>query len=397
MDHATLRDMMRYVGFDETDAHNLHALLPYVEPHLENIVARFYDVIEAHPAAMAVFTEGDAQIARLKQVIAEWLKTVFCGTYDEAYLESRRRIGRAHVRAGLPQHYMFTSMEIIRQELVAAVGRAHVPDATRKLDSLHKLLAVELGIMLEAYKDSYTERVQAREREAVEAKLTRAEHLAELGQLAVSLAHEIKNPLAGISGAIQIIRESLGADHEHSTVLREVMVQINRLDAVVKDLLVYARPSDPRFETCKLGAVVERILKVVHKEPSLQGIAIRCVGHEAALNIEADEAKMEQLVMNLVQNAADACAHGGEIDLTLVDDDSRVVLTVADSGHGITPEILARAFEPFFTSKAKGTGLGLSICKNIVEAHNGRISIDSEVDVGTRVVVSLPRRQKPTD
>ena len=105
---------------------------------------------------------------------------------------------------------------------------------------------LDLAVMLESYQESYAEQVRRSERSAVEEKLTRAEHLAEIGQLAASLAHEIKNPLAGISGAIQVFRDTMPHNNPHRPILTEILGQINRLDATVKDLLLYARPLPPK-------------------------------------------------------------------------------------------------------------------------------------------------------
>ncbi len=393
MDVEVFEEMKRYIGFDEGDVRALKSLEPTVAPHLDGVVDSFYEVAARHPSAMAAFEGGDAQVAQQRKELHRWLTTLFAGEYGPDYFATRCRIGQTHVRVGLAQHYMVTGCEVIRSGLADVIRLASVSDAESKIRSVNKLLALDLGVMLESYKMSYIERVQAREREAMEHKLTRAEHLAEIGQLAASLAHEIKNPLAGISGAIQIIREHFGADHPHSAILGDVMTQINRLDAVVKDLLVYARPSDPRFESCNVDVIVRRILTVLREEPTVQKVPIHYAGNDRVPKIQADEAKIEQLVMNLVLNAAQACVGGGGVTVTTAVHDSKVSLVVSDTGQGLDATVRERAFEPFFTSKAKGTGLGLPICQSIVEAHKGSISLESEVGCGTRAIVELPRRR----
>lgn len=393
MSGAVFDSMKRYVGFDVEDARRLAALAPVVEGGLSRVVDDFYAALTAQPEAMAVITGGRPQLDRLRRTLREWMRTLFCGEYDEAYMAARSAIGRAHVRVGLPQRFMVTAMEVVRRDLEALITGSASADASASVASLHKLLALDLGVMLEAYKDSYSRRVRAREREAMEAKLTRAEHLAEIGQLAASLAHEIKNPLAGISGAIQIIREDLGREHPHSGILGEVMGQIQRLDAVVKDLLVYARPTDPRFETCDIDATVRRVLTVLRGEPAMQGVPIRYTQNGSMPEIEADEGKIEQLVLNLLLNGGHACREGGDVEVTTHCTPDTVTLIVSDTGHGMDEKTLARATEPFFTSKAKGTGLGLSICKSIADAHNGTFSLESKPGAGTRAEIVLPRRQ----
>ena len=164
--------------------------------------------------------------------------------------------------------------------------------------------------MLESYKDSYSEQIRELERGAMEAKLMRAEHLAEIGQLAASLAHEIKNPLAGISGAIQIIGESLSGDSPYRSVVRDILRQISRLDATVKDLLLYARPSLPQPRVCELAKLIPRVLTLLREEPAIQRVNVEFEGASAGATVYADEGQIEQLLMNLIINAAHATTEG---------------------------------------------------------------------------------------
>jgi signal transduction histidine kinase len=282
-------------------------------------------------------------------------------------------------------------IELVWQALEERIRSAGVPDAHAKLRSLHKLLIVEFAVMLESYKDTYSEQVRTFERQAVEEKLTRAEHLAEIGQLAASLAHEIKNPLAGISGAIQIIRDAMKPDDPHQPIVSEILGQINRLDATVKDLLHYARPTPPQFTRVPFDDVVTRVLTILRQEPALQRVRIKYGKLTPDTALYGDAAQIEQLLINLILNAAHASDNGGLIHLGIADNGDEVSLTVTDEGRGMTPEVRARAFEPFFTTKAKGTGLGLSICRRIVETHGGDIELESDVGHGTTVTVRLPR------
>ncbi len=391
MARSLIEEMKDYVGFGPADAANLKALGPALEPYLPKVVDRFYREIQRQPGARQVMKGGPAQIARLRRQLHQWLKTLFCGRYDEAYCERRYRIGHAHVRVGLPQHYMFTAMEVVRQELESAVREAGLPDAKEKLGSLYKLLSLELAMMLESYREAYAEQVRQTERSAVQERLTQAEHLARIGQLAASLAHEIKNPLAGISGAIQVIRDGLPAGDPRHPVLAEILRQINRLDGTVKDLLVYARPQPPRVQRCELERVVERALAVLRREPDAQRVRFELYNKPPVPPLEADENQIEQLLINLLMNAAHASSDGSVVRLRATVNGDMVRLDVEDSGIGMDAETCRRAFEPFFTTKARGTGLGLSICDRIVRAHGGSISINSALRRGTTVTVRLPR------
>ncbi len=285
---------------------------------------------------------------------------------------------------------MLSAMEVIWQELERAVLRLPISGKRSKLASLHKLLMLETALMLESYKDSYTEQVRQVERDAISARLNEAEQLAQIGQLAASLAHEIKNPLAGISGAIQVIRESLSADDPHREVLGQVLRQISRLDRTVKELLVYARPTPPRFQRCELPQVIERVTALLRKEPEFQRVLLECPDAHDLPPILADEHLLEQLLVNLLLNAAQASPDAGAVRLQATARNAGVRLVVEDWGCGMAPETAGRAMEPFFTTKARGTGLGLPICRKIAEAHGGTIAVRSAPGEGTQVTVDLP-------
>lgn len=401
MEHFLVQDLQASVGFGESDAANIRALAPHIAPVLPEVIDNFYARLLASEGARSVFTGGEAQIAALRGVLSTWLEELLAGPYDATYYEKRRRIGSAHVRVGLPQHYMFTGMELIWQDLERKIRARGISGEDEKLRSVHKALMLDLAVMLESYKQSYSEQVRDFERSAVEEKLTRAEHLAEIGQLAASLAHEIKNPLAGISGAIQIIRDGMDAEHPHQPIVTEILGQIRRLDATVKDLLHYARPTQPRAVPVDLDAVIRRVLTILQEEPALHRVRMRYEGPRGAVTVLADEPQLEQLLLNLLLNAAHASRDGDAITLGVEQNARTVQLTVHDHGEGMVPDVRARAFEPFFTTKAKGTGLGLSICRRIVELHGGDIQLESEAGQGTTVRIVLPsgrpasRRGKP--
>ncbi len=393
MPESRLEELQRYIGFSDDDAAHLRVLEQYAEALVPPVVERFYREIQQHAGTRAILTEGPHQVNRLKQSLTRWLRSLFGGKYDAAYWETRAEIGRVHVRVGLPQHFMFGAMEIIWQELRRGIGRLRLDDESAKLASLHKLITLELAIMLERYKETYSARIREAERDVIQERLTEAEHLAQIGQLAASLAHEIKNPLAGISGTIQVIRDSMRHDERHRPVLDEVLRQVNRLDGTVKDLLVYARPKPPRLRKCQLDQLIHRALTALREQPELQTVSLEYVNNHKLPPIEADENQLEQVLTNLVLNAAQASPEDGAVRLVTVPTADGVRLTVTDRGQGMDEDVLRRAMEPFYTTKARGTGLGLSICHKIVEAHGGHITINSVVGEGTAVVIELPHHQ----
>ncbi len=387
-------EMKSYVSFGDADADRLRALRDAITPHLPQVVSRFYSEILRHPGARRVLSGGEAQIERLKGHLTRWLLELFGGVYDETYVWKRAAIGHVHVHVGLAQHYMFGAMEIVRQELTRLIEQVGGPGQNDNILSLNKLLSIEMGLMLQSYRASYSERVRESERNTIQERLSRAEHLAEIGQLAASLAHELKNPLAGISGAIQVFRDELSDDDKRRPILAEVLRQITRLDGTVKDLLTYARPRTPRFAPVELNSLSERVVGLLRSEPAFQRVQFEHSDCSQLPPFDADEHQIEQVLVNLLLNAAQASPVGGTVRLRCAADGAEVTFVVQDDGHGMDDEVTRRAFEPFYTTKSRGTGLGLAICQRIIEAHAGRITIRSSPGRGTSVEVTVPRQQR---
>ncbi len=228
------------------------------------------------------------------------------------------------------------------------------------------------------------------DRQRLEQQLIRAERLAAIGELAASLAHEVRNPLAGIMGAIQVMRSQMPTEDSRRDVLEEVLHQMGRLDSTMRDLLIYSRPKPLEPRRCRIEQVVDRVLTVVAAEPGFRRMQIIKNYNTEMPEIELDPDQMEQVCMNIVLNGAQAMESGGRITIASHADNSQVVLSFTDDGTGMSPFQVRRAFEPFFTTKSRGTGLGLCICKRIVEAHGGSIRLDSRPGEGTCVTISLP-------
>lgn len=389
---AFFEDMKRHIGFGQEDVAQLKKLGATLHPEFAGVVHRFYQRLFRDAGARAVFTGGQAQIDRQRESLTQWVSALFNDTYDRSYCEKRLAIGRAHVRVGMPQHYMFSAMEIIWEELRDAALKLAPAGADRMLAALHRLLTLEMAVMLESFKESYSSQVRQEERTVAEERLTRSEHLAEVGQLAASLAHEIKNPLAGISGAIQVIRDGMRQDDPHRPIIREILGQINRLDAAVKDLLIYAKPKPPAMHPFDLNTVITRVVKLLRGMAIFRWVQVQFEPAAEPAIITADENQVEQVAINLLVNAAHACeGNGGAVEVTVTRSGELVRLIVADTGEGMDEKVAQRAFEPFFTTKARGTGLGLSICKKIIDAHGAEITLTSARGAGTRVIVGFPR------
>jgi signal transduction histidine kinase len=232
-----------------------------------------------------------------------------------------------------------------------------------------------------------------RERETqVVTRLARVDQLASLGQLAAGLAHEIKNPLAGIQGALELLRDE-SADEETKTLYVEMLGELARVHGILKRLLESGRPAPLRLARCDLGRLVEETAELLR--PALRRSRVELVTELAPglPPLELDPAKIRQVLINLIQNAAEAIGErGGRVAVRAgtVGHEAAAVVAVEDDGPGIPPEQLPRLFEPFFTTKYAGTGLGLAISKSLVEQHGGRIEASSEPGRGTTFLVVLP-------
>jgi signal transduction histidine kinase len=224
-------------------------------------------------------------------------------------------------------------------------------------------------------------------------QMSRAEHLATLGELAAGLAHEIRNPLAGIAGVIEIIGRDLPKESPARTVLKDVRSEVLHINKIMSELLEIARPKQPEFRKADLNATAEHAVIFARNQATTRGVEIELAKDPEALVIEHDAGQIHQVLLNLLLNGVQACEAGGKVAVHLAHTDDSAQLTVVDTGKGIPPENLANIFRPFFTTKGNGTGLGLSLARRMVEEHGGRIEVSSWVGKGSRFVVSLPKER----
>jgi PAS domain S-box-containing protein len=228
----------------------------------------------------------------------------------------------------------------------------------------------------------------------IEAEIRRSEHLASLGTLAASVAHEIRNPLAALGINLQLLEEALAAGRtpgEARRYVRVIETELRRLDGIVENFIRFARSRPAVRERVDLARLVEETLALVEPECRRHGIAVERRGLEAFFpDVLGDEDELKQAILNVVLNAVQAMPEGGALVLALARAPGAVRLSVRDSGRGIPAAIRERIFEPFFTTRERGTGLGLAIAKKIVAAHGGRIEFESREGEGTTFTISLP-------
>ena len=232
-----------------------------------------------------------------------------------------------------------------------------------------------------------------RERESERAdQLARVDQLASLGQLAAGLAHEIKNPLAGIQGALELLRDET-PDGETQRLYGEMLAELRRVNAILLRLLESGRPAPLRLARTDLARLLADTAELMSPALRRKRVVLRTETAEGLPEVQIDPAKFRQVLVNLMQNAAEAIGEGGgnvTVRASHYPLEEAVVVAVEDDGPGIPAENLPSLFEPFFTTKFTGTGLGRSISKSLIEKHGGRIEVSSEPGLGTTFLIFLP-------
>src|SRR5271157_1779772 len=221
-------------------------------------------------------------------------------------------------------------------------------------------------------------------------QMSRAEHLATLGELATGLAHEIRNPLAGIAGVIEIVGRDLPATSPARAVVKDVRQEIARINRTLTDLLETARPHPPQIRQSNLNTTVEHAVMLARQQVLSKPIKIELRKATDLPEVEHDSDQIHQVLLNLLLNAVQAMDGAGTVHVQVGSQEDYASVAVSDSGRGIAPQHLAHVFRPFYTTKGNGTGLGLSLARRIVEEHHGRIEVASVVGKGSKFTVLLP-------
>jgi signal transduction histidine kinase len=230
-------------------------------------------------------------------------------------------------------------------------------------------------------------------------RIQKTECLAAVGELSAGLVHEIKNPLAGIKVAIEVLNNELDLEDVDKEIFSRVISEISRIESLLKNLLNYARPSKPQHISVNLHEILDGIIKTTEfaiknpKDPDRLSKDINFTKDfdSDIKEINADPAQLQQVLLNLVLNAADAIKKQGTINIkTTKNSDKSVEIEISDTGPGIDQESIDMVFNPFFTTKSGGTGLGLSICRRLIEQHNGTIFVFNNPGGGAVFVITLP-------
>ncbi|MGC3999157.1 MAG: ATP-binding protein [Anaeromyxobacter sp.] len=282
------------------------------------------------------------------------------------------------------------------QRLVAAMQRAEAGDRTVRADEGRP---DELGTAARGFDATLAalRRSQVELEAFYRERMVQADRFAAVGALATGLAHEIKNPLAGLSGALELMAEDLATDAHKAEVVAEMRHQVVRLTGTMESLLGFARPPRVELRPTDLNAALQKALFLIRQQHRDDGIAVRTELCPDLPPVRGDASQLEQVFLNICLNACQAMAGaGGTLAVRSRADGEVLMVEVEDSGPGIPAEVRKQVFSPFFTTKRQGTGLGLAISARIVAEHGGHIGYRCPPEGGTVFTVSLPQARPPS-
>ena len=367
-----------YVGFTDDDSAVLAALSDPGESSLQAFADHFYECIARHPNAHKVL-EGPEQVERLKNTLKQWMRSGLQGPHDEEFYARRTRIGRVHVQIGLPQEYMFTSMNVLRLDFHRLIREVHAGDrdlASKTHDALDKLYDLELAIMLQTYREDSEERMRRHER------------LATIGQIAGSIGHDLRNPLSVIQSSMYLLRKRSSGDPKVGRHLDRIDVQIDLCETIIRNLLELARNHPPRRERVEFERMFGQVVETVGVPPH---ITVE-LSIDPSTEFQADVGLLRQALTNLINNAVQAHGNGGgTIWVTVGSENNHIFIEVADDGPGFDAETITQVFEPLVTTRKTGTGLGLALVKGVTERHGGTVEAKNRPEGGAVVRIRLPK------
>lgn len=224
----------------------------------------------------------------------------------------------------------------------------------------------------------------------LEAELKRRETLAAIGELSANMAHEIRNPLASLKASVEMLKEGSVSPDYKERLMNIAIGEMDRLNKIITDFLVYSRPPFPEFSEIDLYKVLDDTVDLIETAcAGRKDISIK-KGFRGKCNVVADPRKLKQVFLNLGMNAIESMPDGGELNVSAGVDEKRAIILFKDTGAGIMPKDIDNIFYPFYTTKEKGTGLGLSIAYSIIEEHGGKIKVKSSSLNGTTFEVEIP-------
>lgn len=338
---------------------------------------------------------GEKLVKRISAMIA----------FTTVKLDERTNASLSQISHAKSLLYAFMASQVFIAIVLAYLFiRSVTKPAASLLEATRRLKGGDLDFRVEGLKDefgevasSFNEMSSALKKHMQEKQ--KAEQMKMVGMMAAGLAHEIKNPLAGIKVSIEVLSEDSSLSEEDRNVLSGLIKEIRRIEILMKGLLEFARPSKPQFRLVNVRSILENAIKFSLKprssNGSANGVEIVKEFDDSLPDIVADPIQLQQVFMNLLLNASAAMPDGGTLTLRATNDyeGKTVELAVSDTGRGIAEEDMAKIFQPFFTTRSKGTGLGLAVSKQLVEQHGGTITAEANAGGGATFRVVLPVAQ----
>lgn len=377
------QQLQRYVGWEIADVDRIRSIADLVTPHFHYLIDDFYAEIQRHPAAAQVITGGAEQIQRLKGTLYQWLVELVSGQYDEAYVSRRSRVGWRHVEIGLDQVYTNVALSRLRSGLIRVLQQSWTGEPSQLatvIQSLNKLLDLDLAIIENAYQSEHISRQRLSER------------LAAIGQVSGGVAHELRNPLNVIKTSVYYLLNARNPTSQKTAEhLSRIDQQVGLADRVITTLSNFAKMPVPELHPSR---VADGVARAFQSCPLPSEIEVSIDLPDSLPEVMADMDQIAIVFANLIRNARDAMPDGGRLTITGRETNHHVIVDVADTGTGIKPEILSRITEPLFSTKARGLGLGLAIARSILDKNQGLLRVASEPGTGTTFTVQLRIAEK---
>ncbi|MDE3052322.1 MAG: HAMP domain-containing protein [Gemmatimonadota bacterium] len=280
------------------------------------------------------------------------------------------------------------------ERLVSATRRVGRGDLSVRVAILQRNEIGELGQSFNEMTAALAQ-TTARVDELHRREIERASQLATVGELASGVAHEIRNPVVGVSNGLDLVRRRVGPDPVLEPIVDEMSRQLTRIQGTLQELLAFARPATPTLTPLNVNDVVERAVRLAGPATARGAVRVEVKLDPAMPRIAADEEMLHQALVNVIMNALQATPAGGLVTVATRHADGQIDIEIADTGCGIPSEHLAFVFRPFYTTRHTGTGLGLPITREIIQRHGGTVSLASRVNAGTTITLRLPIRKPP--
>jgi signal transduction histidine kinase len=386
-------ELRTYVKWDDQDIPLVQMAHELIAPEIPALIDDFYEEIQRHPATLSVLVGGQAQIERLKSTLSQWIHDLFFGTYDDAFVAARWRVGRRHVEIGLDQHFATAALARLRLGLCEKLKQKWVGDSQRLLRTLialQRLIDLDIAIIQLAYQQHFLRRVA----EESQRQLQQSERLASIGQMVTGLAHESRNMLQRSHACLETLILDIEDRPDALKQARRIQAALDQLHLLYEEVRNFAAPILLDREEIDLRRVIVTAWQHLESYRHHRAMEFQIDWDSAdACRIAADPRRIDQVITNILQNSLDACVDRPDpkivCRLSRLESPARCQITIEDNGMGFDGDA-GRVFEPFYTTKPKGTGLGMAISKRIIDAHQGSIRIERGGSSGARVTIEIP-------